>query len=196
MSETVLVTGGLGKIKLLTVSHSPVGMALESGLLDEAEAMHHEERHIVSNVVGSAGMRIEIGAKRKLAPRDTVLLASDGLAEASTSDGEPLGYERLSELLAPLDGAPADWLRALFEELRSETSTDLEDDWTGVVLNDHNNRQLWVPAGFAHGFMAMSDVAEVPYKTTAYHAPDSERSIDWMIRTSASTGQTSTSIRS
>ncbi len=51
--------------------------------------------------------------------------------------------------------------------------------WTGAVLSEENHRQLWVPAGFAHGFMAISDVADVLYKTTAYHAPDSERSIRW-----------------
>ncbi len=51
--------------------------------------------------------------------------------------------------------------------------------WTGAVLSEDNHRQLWVPAGFAHGFMAISDVAGVVYKTTAYHAPDSERSIRW-----------------
>lgn len=77
----ILVTGGLGKLKLLTVSHAPVAMAVESGLLDEFEAMHHAERHVVSNVVGSDRMRIEIGAKLKLAPRDTLVLASDGLAD-------------------------------------------------------------------------------------------------------------------
>ncbi|MGD9855433.1 MAG: PP2C family serine/threonine-protein phosphatase [Planctomycetaceae bacterium] len=75
----ILVAGGRGKIKLQTVSHSPVGMAVESGMLDQKEAMHHVERHIVSNVVGSANMRIEIGPPLKLAARDTVLLASDGL---------------------------------------------------------------------------------------------------------------------
>ena len=52
-------------------------------------------------------------------------------------------------------------------------------DWTGAVLSEENHRQLWVPSGFAHGFMAMSDMAEVLYKTTTYHAPDSERSIRW-----------------
>ncbi len=51
--------------------------------------------------------------------------------------------------------------------------------WTGAVLSEENHRQLWVPAGFAHGFIAMSDVADVLYKTTGYHAPDSERSIRW-----------------
>lgn len=75
----ILVTGGRGKIKLQTVSHSPVGFAVESGLLDEAEAMHHEDRHLVSNVLGTPEMRIEIGPALELAPRDTLLLASDGL---------------------------------------------------------------------------------------------------------------------
>jgi len=75
----VLVVGQRGKIKLQTVSHSPVGYAVEAGLLDQTEAMHHEERHVVSNVLGTANMRIEVGATIELAPHDTLLLASDGL---------------------------------------------------------------------------------------------------------------------
>ena len=75
----ILVVGQRGKIKLQTTSHSPVGYAVEAGLLDEREAMHHEDRHIVSNVIGSPDMKIEIGPVIRLAPRDTVLLASDGL---------------------------------------------------------------------------------------------------------------------
>jgi serine/threonine protein phosphatase PrpC len=75
----ILIAGGRGKIKLQTTSHSPVGFAVEAGLLDEREAMHHADRHLVSNVIGSAEMRIEIGSALRLAPRDTLLLASDGL---------------------------------------------------------------------------------------------------------------------
>jgi len=75
----VLVVGQRGKIKLQTVAHSPVGYAVEAGLLDEDEAMHHEERHVVSNILGTADMRIEVGATIELAPHDTLLLASDGL---------------------------------------------------------------------------------------------------------------------
>jgi serine/threonine protein phosphatase PrpC len=75
----VLVVGQRGKIKLQTTSHSPVGYGVEAGLLDERDAMHHEDRHIVSNVIGSPDMKIEIGPILRLAPRDTVLLASDGL---------------------------------------------------------------------------------------------------------------------
>jgi serine/threonine protein phosphatase PrpC len=75
----IVVMGQRGRIKLQTVSHSPVGLAVEAGFLDTDEAMHHEERHIVSNVIGSTEMRIEMGAKIALALRDTVLLGSDGL---------------------------------------------------------------------------------------------------------------------
>ena len=79
--SAVAVYGQRGKRKLETLSHSPVGYALEAGLLDEHEAMHHEERHIISNIVGSPSMRIEIGSPVRLAPRDTVLLATDGLLD-------------------------------------------------------------------------------------------------------------------
>ncbi len=75
----ILVTGQRGRIKQQTVSHSPVGYAVESGLIDEDEAVHHEERHVVSNVIGFADMRIELGPHLKLAQRDTLILASDGL---------------------------------------------------------------------------------------------------------------------
>jgi len=75
----ILLCGQRGKIKLQSVAHSPVGYAVESGMLDADEAVHHEERHLVSNVVGTPDMRIEIGATRRLAPRDTLVLASDGL---------------------------------------------------------------------------------------------------------------------
>ena len=77
--STILVVGQRGRIKLLTVSHSPVGYAVEAGLLDHREAIHHQDRHIVSNIVGSPEMRIEVGRTLTLQPRDTVLLGSDGL---------------------------------------------------------------------------------------------------------------------
>jgi serine/threonine protein phosphatase PrpC len=75
----IMLCGQRGKVKLQSIAHSPVGYAVESGLLDENEAIHHEERHLISNVVGSSDMSIEIGTLRKLAPRDTLIVASDGL---------------------------------------------------------------------------------------------------------------------
>lgn len=75
----ILLVGQRGKIKFQTISHSPVGFAVESGYLGAEAAMHHDDRHLVSNVIGTADMRIEIGPPLKLAPLDTLLLASDGL---------------------------------------------------------------------------------------------------------------------
>ncbi|MDJ0702255.1 MAG: dTDP-4-dehydrorhamnose 3,5-epimerase [Leptolyngbyaceae cyanobacterium MO_188.B28] len=51
--------------------------------------------------------------------------------------------------------------------------------WVGEVLSADNKRQLWIPAGFAHGFLVLSDQAEVLYKTTDYYAPQGERTILW-----------------
>lgn len=51
--------------------------------------------------------------------------------------------------------------------------------WEGVRLSAENKRQLWVPAGFAHGFVTLSEVAEIQYKVTAYYAPTAERAIRW-----------------
>jgi serine/threonine protein phosphatase PrpC len=75
----ILVTGQRGRLKLQIVPHSPTGYGVESGLLDEEAAIVHEDRHFVSNVVGSREMRIEVGPTLRARPRDTVLLASDGL---------------------------------------------------------------------------------------------------------------------
>lgn len=77
----MLVAGQRGKVKSQTIPHSPTGYAIESGLLDEEDAMHHEERHVISNVIGSDEMRIDVGSPVELAPRDTLVLASDGLSD-------------------------------------------------------------------------------------------------------------------
>lgn len=51
--------------------------------------------------------------------------------------------------------------------------------WTGVRLSEKNKRQLWVPAGFGHAFLVLSEEAEFVYKTTDYYAPEHERAIIW-----------------
>lgn len=76
-----LVVGQRGRIKLQTTAHSPTGFAVEAGFLDEREALHHEDRHLVSNFLGTSDMRIDVGAGVELRPRDTVLVASDGLTD-------------------------------------------------------------------------------------------------------------------
>ena len=64
--------------------------------------------------------------------------------------------------------------------------------WVGYLLSAENKRQIWVPEGFAHGFLVVSEFAEVLYKTTDYYAPQYERcvlwndpdlGIDWLLKT-------------
>jgi serine/threonine protein phosphatase PrpC len=79
-SEAIIV-GQRGLVKLQTTAHSPTGFAVEAGFLDEREALHHEERHLVSNFLGTSDMRIDVGATVKLNPFDTIIVASDGLMD-------------------------------------------------------------------------------------------------------------------
>jgi dTDP-4-dehydrorhamnose 3,5-epimerase len=51
--------------------------------------------------------------------------------------------------------------------------------WVGCELSDTNHRQLWIPQGFAHGFIVLSESADFMYKTTDYYAPAHERCISW-----------------
>ena len=51
--------------------------------------------------------------------------------------------------------------------------------WVGVHLSAENKRQLWIPEGFAHGFLTLSDTAEFLYKTTNYYSPQHEEAVAW-----------------
>ena len=90
--SAMMVVGGRGKIKMRSIPHSPVGYLLELGMISEREAMFHAERHLVLNMIGSEEMRIEIGPVHRLAPYDTVVVASDGL-------WDNLYVEEVAELL-------------------------------------------------------------------------------------------------
>ncbi len=62
-------------------------------------------------------------------------------------------------------------------DIRKSSSTF--GKWVGVVLSAENKRQLWIPEGFAHGFLTLSDTAEFLYKTTNFYSPKDEGSIFW-----------------
>jgi dTDP-4-dehydrorhamnose 3,5-epimerase len=51
--------------------------------------------------------------------------------------------------------------------------------WIGAILSAQNRKQVWIPEGFAHGFVVLSDQADFLYKTTDYYAPEYERCIRW-----------------
>jgi dTDP-4-dehydrorhamnose 3,5-epimerase len=62
-------------------------------------------------------------------------------------------------------------------DLRRQSSTF--GRWAGFELSSEDHRALWIPEGFAHGFLAISESADVLYKTTDYYAPEHERTIRW-----------------
>lgn len=58
-------------------------------------------------------------------------------------------------------------------------NSDTYGEWVGIVLSAENKRQLWIPEGFAHGFLVLSETAEFLYKATNYYHPESEGGIIW-----------------
>jgi len=75
----ILLVGQRGKVRHITSPHSPVGYAVKAGMICPVAAMHHHERHLVSNLLGISQMWIDVGSPVRMQPRDTLLLASDGL---------------------------------------------------------------------------------------------------------------------
>lgn len=127
----ILLVGNQGKIKLQIVSHSPVGYAIEAGVLSEDEAIHHEDRHIVSNVIGAKDCRIELGSRKKMSARDTLLIASDGVFDN-------LHPDEIAEIIrkGPLLEA-ATTLAALVSDRMSSPSTEQPskpDDATFILF--------------------------------------------------------------
>ncbi|TSJ66695.1 dTDP-4-dehydrorhamnose 3,5-epimerase [Marinobacter vulgaris] len=82
------------------------------------------------------------------------------------------------------EGAQGKLVRATVGEI-FDVAVDLRrssptfGQWTGVHLSSENKKQLWVPAGFGHAFLVISEVAEVQYKVDAYWSPEYERSLRW-----------------
>ncbi len=129
-SELINV-GQRGRLKLRITPHSPTGFAVEAGLLDENEAVRHDERHLLFNAVGSADMSIEIGSPVKLGARDTVLLASDGLMDN-------LYVDEIVEIVrkGPLPDAADELVRRAVERMM-QTSGDepsKPDDLTVILF--------------------------------------------------------------
>lgn len=140
-SEAIIV-GLRGKLKGQTLAHSPTGFAVEAGFLDQRAALHHEERHLVSNLLGSNEMRIDVGATVELSPRDTILLASDGLTDN-------IHVEEIVELMrkGPLDGALEGLVglarRRMTVESKSQPSKP--DDLSVILFRKSQRRKRKAP---------------------------------------------------
>jgi serine/threonine protein phosphatase PrpC len=135
----ILLVGGRGKIKLLTTSHSPVGYAVEAGMLEEHEAIDHEERHLVSNYLGSDAMHVEMGSGRRISDQDGLLVASDGV----------LDNLLIEEIVGLLKSGPAAKAAAKIAGLASERMREAQDnrphkpdDLTLIVFSQRGKRRV------------------------------------------------------
>lgn len=126
----LLAVGQRGRMKLRIIPHSPTGFAVEAGLMDEDEAVQHEQRHVLFNVIGASSMRVDIATAFKLAQRDTVLLASDGLVDNLYVD-EIVEIIRAGSLPAAADRLVAKARRRMVAE---ESSAPSKPDDLTIVL--------------------------------------------------------------
>lgn len=126
--------GQRGAIKLQTTPHSPVGFGVEAGLIDEDEALDHDELHVISNVMGSSDMSIEIGSQTPIAPRDTLLLASDGLFDNVLQD-------EIIEIVrkGPIAEAATELWRLAQKRMDGleEDSPSKPDDFSAILFRPH-----------------------------------------------------------
>jgi serine/threonine protein phosphatase PrpC len=127
----IVVVGNRGKVKLQTVPHSPVGFGVEAGLIDEDEALHHDDRHVVSNMVGASDMRMEVGSPMRLSAMDTVVIASDGLFDN-------LSVDEVTELVrkGPLAAAARRLVELASERMNGtqESKPSKPDDLTFILF--------------------------------------------------------------
>lgn len=95
-----------GRPRWRTTPHSPVGFAIEAGLLDDARAMTHQARHLLTNAIGKRATHVEVGACRPLLPGDTLVVASDGLFDnlMLSEIGERVRHRELREAVGDLVG--------------------------------------------------------------------------------------------
>lgn len=126
----VLIIGARGAVKSQTIAHAPVAYGVHSGWIDAVDALVHEQRNLVSNVVGSTEMRIEIGPPIRLAQRDIVLVCSDGITD--NLHAEEIGTEICARTA---EGA----VRAVLESLNRRREMEAgelykEDDATLVTF--------------------------------------------------------------
>lgn len=136
-SEAIIV-GQRGKVKAQTLAHSPTGFAVEAGFLGQREALHHEERHLVSNFLGSSDMRIDMGANVTLNPFDTVLVASDGLTDN-------LHFTEIVDIIrkGPLDAAAESLTRLARRRMtvESKNQPSKPDDLSVILFRKKQERR-------------------------------------------------------
>ena len=134
--SAVMITGQRGVIKFISAPHSPTGYLQEAGLIDEAQAMSHEQRHVVSNVLGSDDTHIEIGPSIELNDLDTIVIASDGLFD-NLSTEEVADRVRKGSLEKAITHLAEDCVQTMLQQ--HETREGSPDDLTILAIRQNLN---------------------------------------------------------
>ena len=127
----------------------------------------------------SRGLFFESWNRKKYGEKlpDTVQFVQDNHSESSQGVLRGLHYQiepfPQGKLVRCIKGSIFD----VAVDIRKSSSTFSE--WVGIELNQKNKKQLWIPCGFAHGFLTLSESAEVLYKASGYWNKDCERTIQW-----------------
>ncbi len=171
----ILLCGQRGKLRWQTIAHSPVGYAVEAGVMDEADAMSHPDRHFVSNIVGCPEMRIEIGPQLQMGARDTLLLCSDGLSDNLSTD-EIVEIIRCGDLKTSVqrlvDLATAR-MQAVSQDVEHPTKPD---DLTVVVYRRLPNSSGHDQTAVTRGSKRRSATASQPATASGTEAEQDQRS--------------------
>ncbi len=131
----IMLMGNRGKQKYTIIPHSPTGYALEAGVINESQAMRHEEKHLISNYIGSTEMRVEVGPTMQITPRDTLILASDGLSD-NLYDKEIIELCRKGDIKVCANSLLAKCQKYMQQELSDRNSHP--DDLSFILIRLNN----------------------------------------------------------
>jgi len=104
-------------------------------------------------------------------------LVQDNLSRSTAGTLRGLHYQKNPSAIGKLVRCVRGRIFDVAVDIRKSSPT--YGRWLSVELSDEGNRMLWVPAGFAHGFYALSEVADVLYKVTGYYSPENDRGVLW-----------------
>jgi dTDP-4-dehydrorhamnose 3,5-epimerase len=144
----------------------PQGLA---GLFTLTSAVHRDGRGAFSETY-RASQLAEIGCARPIVQENLVRTTRAGVLRGLHFQRAPHAQDKLLQVLA---GTIFD----VAVDIRANSPT--RGQWVGLTLGAHQPRQLFVPAGFAHGYLTLSEECAVLYKTTAYYAPEAEAGLRW-----------------
>ncbi len=138
------------------------------GVLILTPKIYADMRGSIMETYNEAVLHAELGVSPKFVQENQAISINSVLRGLHLQRSHPQG-----KMVRVIDGSIFD----VVVDIRKDSSTF--GQWVGVELNSTNNKQIWIPEGFAHGFLVLSNVAICQYKLTDYYYPDDQVTIAW-----------------